>query len=97
MFDLVSVHDFYRMLIQDFDEFMEEPYSSRKAVHCAITAHHLADWVWHDKIERDPDLRARLGIATLRIRRVGRCPVRMDGFRSRHCKRHKASSQETNI
>lgn len=45
MFDLVSAHDFYTMLVQDFDEFMEEPHSARKAVHCAITAHHLTDWV----------------------------------------------------
>jgi hypothetical protein len=51
MFDLVTAHDFYAMLVQDFDEFMEEPASARRALHCAISAHHLTDLVWHDKID----------------------------------------------
>ena len=47
MFDLVTAHDFYAMLVEDFDDFMAEPHSARRAVHCAITAYHLLDWVWH--------------------------------------------------
>ena len=50
MFDLVTAHHFYAMLVEDFDDFMAEPHSARRAVHCAITAHHLLDWVWHDQI-----------------------------------------------
>lgn len=31
------------MFVDDFDDFMVEPHSARRAVHCAITAHHLLD------------------------------------------------------
>ena len=60
MFDLVTAHDFYAMLVQDFDDYMAEPHSARRAVHCAIAAHHLCDWVWHDKVDCSPALRTQL-------------------------------------
>jgi hypothetical protein len=66
MFDLVTAHDFYAMLVQDFDDYMVEPHSARRAVHCAITAHHLCDWVWHDKIHDSPELRTQLGTQSLK-------------------------------
>ncbi len=66
MFDLVTAHDFYAMLVEDFDDFMAEPDSARKAVHCFITAHHLVDWVWHDQITSKADLRTRLGVGSLK-------------------------------
>jgi hypothetical protein len=31
------------MFVDDFDDFMVEPHSARRAVYCAITAHHLLD------------------------------------------------------
>jgi len=31
------------MFMDDFDDFMVERHSARRAVHCAITAHHLLD------------------------------------------------------
>lgn len=65
MFDVVTAHDFYAMLVQDFDDFMEEPSSARLAIHCAISAHHLKDWVWHDKIDGNKELRQRLGVGSL--------------------------------
>lgn len=66
MFDLVTAHDFYAMLVEDFDDFMAEPHSARRAVHCAITAHHLLDWVWHDQIAPSSELRAQLGVQSLK-------------------------------
>lgn len=65
MFDVVTAHDFYALLIQDFDDFMEEPSSARLVLHCAISAHHLKDWVWHDKILEDSQLKAKLGVSSL--------------------------------
>jgi hypothetical protein len=53
MFDLRTARDFYVMLVEDFDDFMSEPHSARRALHCAITAYHLRESVWHDWIERD--------------------------------------------
>jgi hypothetical protein len=66
MFDLVTAHDFYAMLVDDFDDFMAEPHSVRRAVHCAITAHHLVDWVWHDQIASRVDLRTKLDVQSLK-------------------------------
>lgn len=65
MFDVVTAHDFYAMLVQDFDDFMEEPFSARLALHCAISAHHLKDWVWHDKIDGSKELKRKLGVGKL--------------------------------
>ena len=31
MFDLITAHDFYTMLVQDFDDLMEEPHSAGRA------------------------------------------------------------------
>jgi hypothetical protein len=66
MFDLITAHDFYAMLVQDFDDFMEEPHSARRAVHCAISAHHLTDWIWHDKICNDRNLKTKFGVSDLK-------------------------------
>lgn len=65
MFDVATVHDFYSMLVQDFNDFMEEPSSARLALHCAISAHHLKDWVWHDKIDGSQELRKKLNVRSL--------------------------------
>jgi hypothetical protein len=74
MCDLVTAHDFYAMLVEDFDDFMAEPHSARKAVHCFITAHHLVDLVWHDQIASKADLRTRLGVQSLKISPNGSTP-----------------------
>lgn len=66
MFDLVTSDDFYAMLVADFDDYMAEPYSTRRFVHRAITASHLAEWVWHDKIADNSELRAKIGVKTLK-------------------------------
>jgi len=65
MFDVATAHDFYAMLVQDFDDFIEEPSSARLALHCAISAHHLKDWVWHDKIDGSQELRKKLNVRAL--------------------------------
>jgi hypothetical protein len=62
MFDLVTSHDFYAMLVQDFDEFMDEQSSARRALHCAITAYHLHEWVWGDWLAKDYGTWKALGI-----------------------------------
>lgn len=62
MFDLTTSRDFYAMLVEDFDDFMAEPHSARRAVHCAITAYHLHEWVWGDWLKADHVTRAALKI-----------------------------------
>ena len=62
MFDIETSKDFYAVLVQDFDDFMSESYSARRALHCAITAYHLREWIWHDLVENDHNLRATLGV-----------------------------------
>jgi len=62
MFDVVTARDFYAMLIEDFDDFMEEPHSARRALHCAISAYHLHEWIWSDWLKNDVNTRQKLGI-----------------------------------
>lgn len=62
MFDIVTARDFYAMLVEDFDDFMSEPHSARRAMHCAITAYHIHDWIWADWLKDDDQLRVALGI-----------------------------------
>ena len=62
MFDISSSQDFYAMLVQDFDEFIEDQQSSRRAIHCAITAYHLHEWVWGDWLGTDYLTRKALSI-----------------------------------
>lgn len=61
-FAIENSEDFYRMLIADFDEFCDDETSSRLAIHCAITAYHMVDWVWGDWLKNDAKTRSALGI-----------------------------------
>jgi hypothetical protein len=62
MFDMVNSRDFYQKLLEDFDDFLLQPDSARHAMNCAITAHHMADWVWGDFVKSDAALKIRLGV-----------------------------------
>lgn len=94
MFDIVTSRDFYAMVVEDFDAFMDEPHSVRCALHCAISAYHLREWVWRDWLDADVTVKAALGIKTEAefngwINRV--CPwfpvVRDLTNGTKHCKR----------
>jgi len=62
MFDIQTARDFYALLVQDFDEFVEEPHSARRAMHCAISAYHLHEWVWGDWLSKYQAARDALGL-----------------------------------
>jgi hypothetical protein len=62
MFDISTSTDFYAMLVQDFDEYMDETHSARKALHCAITAYHLREWIWKDWLVHDLSAQNAMGI-----------------------------------
>jgi hypothetical protein len=62
MFDITNSRDFYQKLLEDFDDFMGQRDSARHAMNCAITAHHMADWVWGDFVKNGVALKAKLGI-----------------------------------
>jgi len=62
MFDIANSKDFYAKLLADFDDFMDNPASARHAMNCAITAHHVHDWVWNDYLKNDQVTRSRMGL-----------------------------------
>ncbi len=62
MFDISTYTDFYAMLVQDFDEYMNETHSARRALHCAITAYHLREWIWNDWLDHDLSAQNAIGI-----------------------------------
>lgn len=61
LFGIATAQDFYGMLVDDFDDFMDEPHSARRAIHCAVSAYHLHDWVWGERLARDAALRQAIG------------------------------------
>jgi hypothetical protein len=61
MFDINNSRDFYQKLLEDFDDYMQQQDSARHAMNCAITAHHMVDWVWGDFVKGDAALKAKLG------------------------------------
>lgn len=65
MFEIRNSADYYAMLVEDFDEFMRQPQSSRCAIHCAITAYHMHEWVWHDWLKDRDDIKAKLGLTDI--------------------------------
>ena len=48
MFDIKDSVNFYRLMIENYDDFVENSGSSRHAINCAISAFHIADWIWGD-------------------------------------------------
>lgn len=62
MFNITTSTDFYGMLVQDFDEYMTETHSARRALHCAITAYHLREWVWEDWLAKDSIARSVIDV-----------------------------------
>jgi len=67
MLTLNNSRDFYEKLLAEFDDFMVQQDSARHAMNCAITAHHMHDWVWSDYLKNDGDARARMGIGKDKI------------------------------
>lgn len=66
MFDVTNSEKLYAMLVEHFDEFMRNQQSARCAIHCAITAYHLHEWVWGDWLRTDHVTRKKLGITNRR-------------------------------
>ena len=62
MFDIVDSAQFYRMVVADYDEFIAEQHSARRALHCAISTYHLYEWIWADWLKPNKVLQSRLGI-----------------------------------
>jgi hypothetical protein len=61
LFNIVTAKDFYSLVVRDYDDYVSDMASARKAIHCAITAYHLHDWVWAEICKRNGLLKT-LGI-----------------------------------
>lgn len=47
-FGIKSSVDFYKKLLDDYNDYLMDVNSSRLAVNCAMTGWHLIDWVYHE-------------------------------------------------
>lgn len=63
MFGISTPLQFYQKLVQEFDDFCEDPGSARHAMNFVITAFHLTEWVWKDFLKDNETKRKELGIA----------------------------------
>ncbi len=64
IFDIQTHIEFYNMLVDDFDDWMREQHSTRRAFHCILEAYHLREWVWHDLVENNQTLKDALKTPT---------------------------------
>jgi hypothetical protein len=62
VFYIKNSRDFYEKLLQEFDDFQQDQLSARHAINCAITAHHMHEWVWGDWLKTDHAVWKKLGI-----------------------------------
>lgn len=53
MFDIKDSVGFYRLMIENYDDFVENSGSSRHAINCAISTFHIAEWIWGDWLSTD--------------------------------------------
>lgn len=60
MFDVEDSVGFYRLMIENYDDFVENSGSSRHAINCAISAFHIAEWIWGDWLSTDYEAWKRL-------------------------------------
>jgi len=61
MFDINDSVAFYGKMIQDYDDLVAN-LDSRQAINCAISAYHLAEWIWGDWLQTDYDTWRKLKI-----------------------------------
>jgi len=68
-FEIKTAGQFLRKLEEDYDDFRQQPLSSRRAINCALTAWHLREWFWAQRLKGDIHEQKRLfheRFATLR-------------------------------
>lgn len=54
-FDINTAEDFFKKLLEDYQDFVDENTSARVAINCAMTAWHLVDWIAAEKGISDRD------------------------------------------
>ena len=47
-FQIQNSTDFFSKLVEELNDFKNDPTSSRKAVNCAMTAWHMIDWIYNE-------------------------------------------------
>jgi hypothetical protein len=62
MFDITDSVAFYGKMIEDYDDLAADSDSARHAINCAISAYHLAEWIWGDWLQTDYDTWRKLKI-----------------------------------
>jgi hypothetical protein len=62
VFEIKDSVDFYGKMIEDYDDLVENPGSSRHAINCALSAYHIAEWIWGDWLKTDYDAWKKLKI-----------------------------------
>jgi len=64
IFDIHTHLDFYNTLVDDFDDFMREQHSARRAFHCILEAYHLREWVWYDLVKNNQSVKDSLKVTS---------------------------------
>jgi hypothetical protein len=65
MFTITNSKDFYEKLVDEFNDFHKNLTSARIALNFAITAYHMAEWVWGDWLKGDMKAKAVMSVNTV--------------------------------
>ena len=64
-FDINTAEDFLEKLLAEHRDFKNDLLSARHAINACMTAYHLHEWVWGERIAKNYDLQGILKLATL--------------------------------
>jgi hypothetical protein len=62
MFNIKNCRDLYLKLVAEYEDLLKDPISARVAINFALTAYHMAEWIWGEWLENDTVARDKLGI-----------------------------------
>lgn len=60
IFEIETAEQFFQKLIADYEDFKSNPDSTRHALNTIMTGYHLHEWVWGDKLKKNPALSKQL-------------------------------------
>ena len=60
IFEIKTAEDFLKKFIADYEDFKNNPESTRHALNAIMTGYHLHEWVWGDKVKNNLSLMKKI-------------------------------------
>jgi len=67
IFEIKTAEHFLKKFIDDYEDFKNNPESTRHALNAIMTGYHLHEWVWGDKVEKNSSLMKKMGVENRKL------------------------------